>query len=302
MREVNALYHCGCKEFYSENALTGEHTTTRISVIDHLDPTDSYDVVLVTVRLDQLASVLPSLAANHQIPTVLFMLNNPAGMQCFAMLDPQRVVLGFPSIGGSRQGDLVRYAHHPALAQTMLGKEDGHIAPRLRLLATTFKKAGFSVALNSDMQSWLKTHAIIDACILAAVVMTQGSSAKLGRTRTHVVMMVQAIHEGLRVLQTQGIAITPFSMKVLFLGSLVGWQSSAGNLSCGHQLRRLLSILIYRAGLMRCIRWEGTLWYNCRNCSLYAYPESSDNILSDSRLIRHVERAVDNGYIKIVCY
>ena len=200
-----------------ENTVTGQHTTTRVAVVDHLAPTDSYDVVLVTVRLDQLTSILPSLAANHQIPTVLFMLNNPDGMQRLEMLDPQRVLLGFPSIGGSRQGEVIRYAHHPTLAQTTLGKEDGHVTLRLRHLATAFKKAGFSVALNSDMQSWLKTHALIDACMLAAVVMTQGSSARLGRTRKHVVMMVQSVREGLRVLQAQNIPITPLSMKVLFL-------------------------------------------------------------------------------------
>src|SRR5579859_1591597 len=79
-----------------ENTVTGQHTTTWVSIIDHLALTDSYDVVLVTVRLDQLASILPSLAANHQTPTVLFMLNNPDGMSRLEMLDPHRVLLGFP--------------------------------------------------------------------------------------------------------------------------------------------------------------------------------------------------------------
>jgi 2-dehydropantoate 2-reductase len=200
-----------------EDASTGHRTTTQVSLVDHLAPTDSYDVVIVTVRLDQLASILPILAANHQIPTILFMLNIPDGMQRLERLDPHRVLLGFPSIGGSRQGEVIRYAHHPALVQTTLGKEDGQITPRLRQLATAFKKAGFSVALNADMQSWLKTHAVIDVCMLAAVVMTQGSSAKLGRTRKLVVMMIQSVREGLRVLQAQDIPITPLSMKVLFL-------------------------------------------------------------------------------------
>jgi len=200
-----------------EDSSTGHRTTTQVSIVDHLAPTDSYDVVIVTARLDQLTSILPILAANHQIPTLLFMLNNPDGMQRLQMLEPHRVLLGFPSIGGSRQGEVIRYAHHPALVQTTLGEEDGQITPRLQHLATAFKRAGLSVALNSDMQSWLKTHAVIDVCMLAAVVMTQGSSAKLGRTRKHIVMMVQAVHEGLLALQAQDIPITPLGMKVLFL-------------------------------------------------------------------------------------
>ena len=60
-----------------EDALTRRRMTTRVSVVEHLAPTDSYDVVLVTVRFDQLPPVLPIFAANHQVPTLLFMVNNP---------------------------------------------------------------------------------------------------------------------------------------------------------------------------------------------------------------------------------
>ena len=166
--------------------------------------------------LDQLTSILPILAANRQIPTVLFMLNNPAGMLRFEMLEPHRVVLGFPSVAGTRQGDAIRYSIAPQVLSMMLGEEDGRVTPRIRQLATVFKRAGFSVGLSPDMQTWLKTHAIMGVCIIAAVVMTKGTSAQLGRTREHVVMMVQAIHEGLLALQAQDIPVTPFSMKVLF--------------------------------------------------------------------------------------
>lgn len=200
-----------------EDASTGHRTTTQVSVVDHLAPTDRYDVVIVTVRLDHLTSVLPLLAANRQIPTVLFMLNNPDGMHRLEMLEPHRVVLGFPALAGARQGDVIHYRLAPRVLSMTLGKENGRVTARIRHLATVFKKAGFSVSLHSDMQSWLKTHAIIDASVLAAVIMTQGTSAQLGRTRKQVVMMVQAIREGLQALQAQNIPITPFSMNVLFL-------------------------------------------------------------------------------------
>jgi len=52
-----------------EDASTGKRTTTPIAIIDHLAPTESYDLVIVTVRLDQVASVLPTLAANQHIPS-----------------------------------------------------------------------------------------------------------------------------------------------------------------------------------------------------------------------------------------
>ena len=198
-----------------EDASTAHRMTTHVPVVDHLAPTDHYDVVLVTVRMDQLASVLPTLAANRQIPIVLFMLNNPAGMQRLESLELHRVVLGFPSVGGTRQGEVVRYLLIRQ-QQTTLGEVDGRVTPRLQNLATAFKKAGFSVALSHDMQAWLKTHAIFVSCVSAALATTEGDCVRLGHTRTSVVMMVKAIREGFTVLQAQGIPISPFNLKVIF--------------------------------------------------------------------------------------
>ena len=198
-----------------ENASTGKKTTTRVAVVEQLAPTDRYDVVIVTVRLDQLHAILPVLAANHEIPTLLFLLNNPAGLRQFEELDPQRVVPGFPAVGGVRKGDIV---HYIAVRQvpTMLGEADGHVTPRLRDLAVLFKKAGFKVGLSPDMQAWLKIHAITDMGIIAAVRMT-GGSAQLARSRRNVVMLVQAIREGMLALRALGTPLTPFYLTVLFL-------------------------------------------------------------------------------------
>ncbi len=199
-----------------EDALTGRRMTTQVSVVEHLAPTDRYDVVLVTVRLDQLHSVLPILAANRQVPTLLFLLSNPAGMRRFELLDPQRVVPGFPAVGGIRKGDVVHYIT-PRQVPTMLGEADGRVTPRLRQLAAIFKQAGFTVNLSPDMQMWLKTHSIMDMGIIAAVMMTGRKSAQLARSRRNVVMLVQAIREGLLALRALGTPLTPFYLTVLFL-------------------------------------------------------------------------------------
>lgn len=199
-----------------EDALTGRRTTTRVSVVEQLAPADNYDVVLVTVRFYQLSSILPTLAANRQVPTLLFLLSNPAGMRQFEQLDPQRVVPGFPAVGGVREGDVVRYTTLRQMP-TMLGEADGRVTPRLRQLAALFKQAGFTVDLSPDMQTWLKTHAIMDVGILAAVLMAGRKSALLARSRRNVVMLVQAMREGLLALRALGTPLTPFYLTLLFL-------------------------------------------------------------------------------------
>jgi 2-dehydropantoate 2-reductase len=199
-----------------EDASTGRRTTTHVSVVEQLAPTDKYDVVLVTVRLDQLHSVLPILAANRQVPILLFLLNNPAGMRQFEQLDPQRVVPGFPAVGGMREGDVVRYMAFRQVP-TMLGEVDGRVTPRLRQLAVVFKQAGFTVELSPDIIAWLRTHAIMDIGIIASMPMTGRKSAQFARSRRDVVMLVQAIREGLLALRALGTPPTPFYLTVLFL-------------------------------------------------------------------------------------
>jgi 2-dehydropantoate 2-reductase len=199
-----------------ENASTGKKTTTQVAVVEQLAPTDRYDVVIVTVRLDQLHSILPVLAANHEIPTLLFLLSNPAGLRQFEQLDPQRVVPGFPAVGGVRKGDIVHYITIRQVP-TMLGEADGHVTPRLRDLVVLFKKAGFKVGLSPDMQAWLKIHAITDMVIITSVMMTGRKSAQLARSRRNVVMLVQAIREGLLALRALGTPLTPFYLTLLFL-------------------------------------------------------------------------------------
>jgi 2-dehydropantoate 2-reductase len=108
-----------------EDIVGGTRSTTQIATTERLDVGDGYDIALVIVRRDQLAGIMPALTANHYIPTLLFMLNNPLGStQLIRALGQDRVLLGFPGAGGTREGQIVRYA---MIAQqpTTLGELSG---------------------------------------------------------------------------------------------------------------------------------------------------------------------------------
>jgi 2-dehydropantoate 2-reductase len=60
-----------------ENATTGMQTTTALEVVEQLRPDDSYDLIMVVVRKDQLRSVLPMLGVNGPTP-----LRAVHGQQC----------------------------------------------------------------------------------------------------------------------------------------------------------------------------------------------------------------------------
>jgi len=199
-----------------EDAPTGQSTTSHLRIVEQLVPEDSYDLALVCVRLDQVAATLPELAANQQIPLLVFFFNNPTGTQLLVeRLGRERVVLGFPGVGGTREGTRVRYV---LLRQqpTTLGEVDGKITPRLRRLSAMFAQAGFSTALSRSMDGWLKTHAVFVSCVSAALVLAGGDSVRLGQNRAGVAQMVSAIREGFTAVQSLGVRVTPFNLKLIF--------------------------------------------------------------------------------------
>ncbi|MGE5137995.1 MAG: ketopantoate reductase family protein, partial [Rudaea sp.] len=93
-----------------EDEGTGQRTTTPVPLIDHLDPDDEYDLVMVIMRKDQVPWVLPMVAESRCTPNVLFVGNNVAGPEEYTRaLGPERVLLGFAGSGGRREGNQVRF-------------------------------------------------------------------------------------------------------------------------------------------------------------------------------------------------
>lgn len=199
-----------------EDARTGERTTTRVQFVEHLAPGHAYDLVIVLVRWNQVTAVLPALAANRRVPTILFMVNNPRGPSGWTTaVGRERVVLGFAGAGGSRDGHLVRYHVLPRWQQaTTVGELDGQLTPRLAAIVQALMAAGFPVATSTRMAAWLKTHVAWTLPVSTALYMSAGDVYRLARTRDALVLLVRAVRENLRVLRTLGIPITPASLSV----------------------------------------------------------------------------------------
>ncbi len=199
-----------------ENARAGRWLSVGVRFVEALGPDDAYDLAIVLVRKSQLAGVLPLLAANRRIPSVLFMVNNAAGPDDIVRaLGRERVLLGFPGAGGARQGHAVRYDILPGWLQaTTIGELDGRRTPRLRAIAAALRGAGFPVEISPSMDAWLKTHASWVSPVANAHYMVGGSNYRLARTRDGVVLLVRAIREGFQVLRARGIAIAPARLKL----------------------------------------------------------------------------------------
>ena len=188
-------------------------SATPVRAIEILDPHEDFDWVLVLVRKNQVAGLLPTLAANRGTPNLLFMTNNAAGPgELKAALGRGRVVLGFPGAGGERVGDVVHFLILGQGSQpTTLGELDGLISSRLLQIGRVLRDAGFPVAFSPNMDAWLKTHAALVVPIACALYLAGGDNYRLAGTRDGLVLMLRAMREGLRVLDRLGFDVEPIA-------------------------------------------------------------------------------------------
>lgn len=199
------------------DVLTGKQIVSKLPVIQHLNPAEFYDLIIVTVRLDQLDSVKTKLKENTSCRAIMFMLNNPDNLQQLIQEFPtKKIILGFPGAGGTYNNDQIDYVQIKE-QKTTIGDIDGNITDLTREIKEILERAGFKVAVSTNMQAWLKTHAVFVACVAAAIIKENGDSIQLGKNRSSVQMMVKSINEGFRACEKLGMPIAPTNLKTIFM-------------------------------------------------------------------------------------
>ncbi len=198
-------------------AFTSKQTTTHVNVVEQLSPEDAYDLIVVVMRKNQVPAILPILAANQRIPNVLFMVNNPSGYDDWMQaVGRDRLLIGFPSAAGALEGRVVSYIVGSSRIQpTMFGEPDGRITPRLKEIVSTFKQAGFPVAISRNIDAWQKTHVAFLVCPIAnGLYMAGGDNYRLAQMPEALHLMVRAMREGFQVLRALGVPITPAKFRL----------------------------------------------------------------------------------------
>ena len=175
------------------------------------DACGDYNVVLVAVRRDQLASACAELTGLAGKPAVVFFGNNPAGRAAIPGNVPGEVYLGFPGVGGVMTrgvADYVRIRQQPtALPETS--------DPRLAALESALSERGFAVQRVTDMDGWLAYHAAFIACVAAALYRCGTDPVRLAANRATLTLMCRAITGAFAGLRNDGTAGLPRNLAVL---------------------------------------------------------------------------------------
>jgi 2-dehydropantoate 2-reductase len=188
---------------------TGARVGARPAVVP--DASGAFDIVLVAVRREQLASACVTLAGLAGRPAIIFFGNNPAGRNYLPEDLPGDVYLGFPGVGGALAGGIADYVRIRQQPTVLPDAAD----PRLAALASTLSSQGLAVRRVHDVDGWLAYHAAFVACIGAALYRCGTDPARLAADRATLILMCRAITEAFAALRSSGTRGAPRNLAVL---------------------------------------------------------------------------------------
>lgn len=185
-------------------------------------PAGGYDLITVFVRTHQVDAVLESLADVDG--DVLFLLNWAAGAEPLgAVLGHERVLLGFPTMGGTLDGGVVRYRAPSFLTRRFpmsVGEPDGRTTPRLERIVRELRATGINAKTEPRIDAWLKTHAAFEVPLGLAVHAAGGPVALAGDPAA-IRGMIRHIRQNLAALPTPPVPRAFGALRTLPEGLLV---------------------------------------------------------------------------------
>jgi 2-dehydropantoate 2-reductase len=192
-----------------QDVFSGRIDTAPVQVIEDLTLETSADLCIVAVRREQIDEVLPKLVAATLIDRFLFMVNHANGSELFhSALGRSRVVAGFPGAAGRLEDGIDVYlevAEQPTIIEAT--------APDV---ASIIRGAGFRVDLLSDVDSWLRRHAIFVTAIGGALYEVDCDADRLAADVHLLRSFIAAVREGWAALDKLRVAPPPLALRAIF--------------------------------------------------------------------------------------
>ncbi len=193
----------------TQDVFSARTDTVRLPVTEQLGPDMRADLCLVTVRREQLDTVLPALAAASALARIVFMVNHANGSEALiGALGRARVVLAFPGAAGGIEAGVDRY--------TFVNEQPMAVEADAPDVISVFRNAGFRVARVQDMDAWLRRHAVFVTAIAGALYESGGRASALAADRERVSAFILAVREGWSALDRRGVEAAPLALRTVF--------------------------------------------------------------------------------------
>jgi len=189
--------------------VTWRLTQAEARVLERVPKHGEYDLVIIAVRLPQLAEALSQTAELARVSPVLVLGSVMGGIEPLAQeIGDRALLLGQPAIGGA-MARRVTFALPFGLGTTVIGESDGAQTQRLRQTASILRRAGLRVQERQDIVPWLATQAAIAVVFSAAVIRNAGSLRRVLWRHREIELVRAGTREALGVLMASGLPVTP---------------------------------------------------------------------------------------------
>jgi len=197
----------------SKGLLYRENDTIKrvsITVLEKLNPENTFDYIFVAVRYEQIELALTELATNKS-PNIVTMVNNPNGYAHWEnILGKGRLIPAFPGAGGKIEDDILHYALTPKILQaTTFGEVDGTITDRLKALAQLFKSAKVPHSISKNMDAWQKSHIALVVPLANGIYFDGGDTYSTAKNKEAIRFISTSLKKYFSALKLKGILITP---------------------------------------------------------------------------------------------
>ena len=185
--------------------------TRMLPVLERLPHDFAADMCLVTVRREQIETILPDLVQAIAIPRMVLLVNHANGSgNLLTALGRSRAVLAFPGIAGYREGAMIRYLDIP--------QQHTVVEERAPDVVSLFREAGFPVDRVRDMDAWLQRHAVFITAIVGALYENDCDASRLAQNPETVRRFIVAVREGWAAQDRKQVGAAPFALRTIMCG------------------------------------------------------------------------------------
>lgn len=196
------------------NGITGETTIVRLKIVRSPVP-DKFDAAMVCVQAHDQRSCIPLLSELPGRPIVWFLGNNTAGYEsAIEQLGRDRVLGGFPGVGGTWEGDVLVYADRLKLDdkpfnRLILGEAHPNAAEAADAVQRYLQTVTMQVERYTPIMAWHWSHIAMILPLAGALYHTGQNLGSMVEDRTLLKSTARATAQGLAIIRKVGYPILP---------------------------------------------------------------------------------------------
>ena len=203
------------------DSVSGQETISKVEVISELDQESEYDLIIVAVRSEQIDTIIPVLKKNRS-KRILLMVNTPSGYsEWIQHLGADRLFVGFPAAGGYMDDcgvvhGFIMTGAHQLMQKTVIGNVEFNNKKGAEAIIRLFRASGFPTDYCANMDAWQKTHVAMLTPLVNVLHKHNGDLNLLANSKRDIVLYIEAVREGFRVLSKLGYPVIPFTLGLFF--------------------------------------------------------------------------------------